>query len=248
MTVLFLAGCSGQANVVGNNEVIEETNTKVPVLMYHYIREVNYSQDPLGWNLSTAPKTFELHLEYLKNNGYQSIHLRDLAKGHVPEKSIIFTFDDGLEDFHATALPLLEKYGFSASNAIITGKVGHGGYMDLEQIKDAITRDTEILAHSVDHRNLATLDFKTLSWEISESAFFIAENFGVSPVGFVYPSGFYDERVFDLLSEYGYRFGLTVNHGLADVAVDNPFELPRIRVDNRDGLQGVIRKLENLGV
>lgn len=42
---------------------VKETATQIPIVMYHYVREVNKIVDPLGWNLSINPADFEKQLK-----------------------------------------------------------------------------------------------------------------------------------------------------------------------------------------
>ena len=47
---------------------VQAVSVRVPILMYHYVREVNKNTDPLGYNLSIDPPEFEKQLQYLKDN------------------------------------------------------------------------------------------------------------------------------------------------------------------------------------
>jgi hypothetical protein len=66
----------------------------------------------------TCPfQIFEEQLKYLKKKGYVSITLDQyydyIFKGlPIPDRSLIFTFDDGYADNYIFAYPLLKKYGF----------------------------------------------------------------------------------------------------------------------------------------
>lgn len=220
-------------------EMMHENATKIPIIMYHYVREVDKSVDPLGWNLSIDPEDFEKQLKYLKDNGYKSIHLADLIDGKVPEKSVVLSFDDGLTDFYTTALPLLEKYGFTASNGIITGMIGANEHMTVDQIKACISAGIEITSHTVSHPDLSVSSEDTITQQITESRDYLEKMFGVAVTGFVYPSGKYNDSVLRILEENGYKIAITTDHGEANLENNNLLTLPRIRIDNRNGHEGL---------
>lgn len=223
-----------------------ETETRVPIIMYHYVREVNRGSDPLGWNLSINPADFEKQLSWLKEKGYKSVHLKDLVDGKVPDKAVVLTFDDGLEDFYTTALPLLREYGFTASNSIVTGMIGSHEHMNEEEIKECIKAGIEITSHTIGHVNLANMDDTSVRKEVVESRDFLEKEFGVEVVGFVYPSGKYNSDVVRILREEGYGVAVTTEYGEADLVAGDMLSLPRVRVDNRDGFKRFVEKMEEL--
>ncbi len=220
--------------------------TEVPIIMYHYVREVDKTADPLGWNLSINPADFEKQLQYLQKQGYVGIHLADLLDKKVPEKAVVLTFDDGLEDFYTTALPLLQKYGFTASNAIITGMVGGHEHMTKDQIEAIIEAGIEITSHTISHPDLAASSEEFVREQVTDSKNFLKEEFGVDVSGFVYPAGKYNDTVVRVLEESAYQIAVTTEYGEADLANDKMLLLPRIRIDNRDGFEGFVTKLEAL--
>ena len=111
--------------------------TTVPVLMYHYIRELPVNTpDQLGYGLSVSPKLFEDELGYLAGAGYQSVSMADVTS-HVtrgtplPPKPIVLTFDDGYADFYTAALPLLDRYHFTATTYLVVNFLGKPGLHEL---------------------------------------------------------------------------------------------------------------------
>ena len=235
---------AGKDQQENQQKAISDTATKVPIIMYHYVREVNQNADPLGWNLSINPADFEKQLAWLEENGYRGVHLEDLIDGKVPEKAVVLTFDDGLEDFYTTALPILKKYGFTASNAVITGMIGTHEHMTGEQIRECIKAGVEITSHTIGHLDLAKQSEAEVRRQVTESRDFLEKEFGIEIMGFVYPSGKYNDAVVRILAEEGYKTAVTVEYGEADLASDNPLLLPRIRIDNRDGFEGFVGKME----
>lgn len=218
------------------------TPGKVPILMFHYVRTVDKKVDPLGYNLSIDPGTFEKQLSWLKENDFRPYSFQDLLSGKEYEKPVILTFDDGYEDFFTTAAPLLQKYGFSASLAIITEKIGQPGYLSEDQIKDLAGKNFEILSHTESHPDLTKISPEKAEEEINGSKIFLENKFGADVPVLVYPSGKYDAETEKMAKDAGYDFALTTKSGIADLE-GNILELKRIRIDNRDGMTGFQKKL-----
>src|SRR5690606_40836728 len=88
--------------------------TRVPILMYHSVTDTpNEETRPH----SVRPGDLDEQLAYLAENGFTPLTLGDLVARlnkingkELPDKPIVLTFDDGYADFHAQALPLLERH------------------------------------------------------------------------------------------------------------------------------------------
>ncbi|MFA5925851.1 MAG: polysaccharide deacetylase family protein [Parcubacteria group bacterium] len=226
------------------NQENTDTETKIPILMFHYVRVADKSKDPLGYNLSVDPETFGKELAWLKKNGYTTIPIRGIEDGKVPEKSVVLSFDDGYEDFYSAALPLLQKYEFGASVGIITSKINQAGYLSDSQIMDLITNNIEVVSHSESHPDLTKISPDKAQKEIRESKNFLENKLGISIGSFVYPSGEYNGEIEKIVKDSGYLTALTTQPGMAD-AKGNLLELKRIRIDNRDGFEGFKKKITN---
>lgn len=110
----------------------------------------------------------------------------------LPKKPVVISFDDGYEDAYAAALPLLKKYDFKGSFAIITGKVGTPDYMTWEHIKTLARGGMEILSHTISHSDLRLISDKKLEEELAGSKKILQDKLGVQIDGLVYPSGQYE--------------------------------------------------------
>ena len=227
-----------------NPPVLPDTETQIPIVMYHYVRVVDKNKDALGYNLSIDPENFEKQMQYLKEQGYTTIHMADLLDKKVPKKAIVLTFDDGLEDFYTTALPILQKYGFTASNGIITGMIGAREHMTEEQIRECVKAGIELTSHTVNHFDMSKLTRAELKTQLVESKSYLEKTFGVTVVGLIYPSGRYNELAVQAARDEGYEIAATTQYGEAYLDTHNMLLLPRVRIDNRDGYNGFVKKLE----
>ncbi|HSE65289.1 MAG TPA: trifunctional glycosyltransferase/class I SAM-dependent methyltransferase/polysaccharide deacetylase [Thermoanaerobaculia bacterium] len=77
------------------------------VLLYHRVADTGRDR----WGLCVSPENFREHVELL-SRGFQPLSLRELAEGvrdgHVPDRGVAVTFDDGYRDNLTAALPALE--------------------------------------------------------------------------------------------------------------------------------------------
>ena len=219
-----------------NNSAVPSTPSSVfvPILMYHYIRDYQNQDDPLGIQLSVAPKTLDRQLSILKVAGYDTISLEDFANGKHQPKSIVLTFDDGYEDHSTTALPILAKYHYTATFFIVSGFVGKTFYMTAPQIQQLKLAGMEIGGHTITHLNLAKAMYEKAVDEIGTSL----ET--TDPV-FAYPSGQYNSTTLDIVSGLGIKAAVTTNLGVA-TDQSNLLELPRIRVKETTDILKVIKE------
>lgn len=179
--------------------------SKLPILMFHYIREVDVTKDPLGYNLSFKPASFAALLAALKQKGYQTIHIADLLDpaAKIPDKPILLTFDDGYEDFYTNAWPLLQKNGFTAGLAIIidrldqsTAAVKKGAsttsqqYLDAAQLKELAAAGIDIFSHTVTHADLSKSPDQPTQLTKSKKSLKALLNQPITTI--VYPSGKYN--------------------------------------------------------
>ncbi len=103
---------------------------KVPVVMLHSVSGFRPDR-PATFPVWCPPEMFEGYLAYLRRRGYTTITLRRLhdhvAEGApLPPKPIVLTFDDGYLDNWVYAVPLLEKYGFTATVFVPTDFIQPG--------------------------------------------------------------------------------------------------------------------------
>jgi peptidoglycan/xylan/chitin deacetylase (PgdA/CDA1 family) len=95
--------------------------SRLQILLYHRILkpdEMDFLSD-LGM-VHASTKNFEDHLAWFQDHHYNVINFNQLSEyltnGHpIPRRSIVITFDDGSLDQYRNAVPLLKKYGFSAT-------------------------------------------------------------------------------------------------------------------------------------
>jgi peptidoglycan/xylan/chitin deacetylase (PgdA/CDA1 family) len=201
---------------------------ELPILVYHHV--VPGHSPGL---LFVTPEGFEQQLKYLRDNGYRSVSFDDLADcleygAPLPERPVIFSFDDGWENQFQYAFPLLEKYGFSATFYVVTSYLDHQNFMTIEQLKAMLAAGMVIGSHSRTHPALPSLgNGPRLKDEIFASKTWLEEQLGVAIDTFAYPYGSYTAAVAAVVKAAGYRTARTVDAG-THTATDNLETLPAV--------------------
>ncbi len=108
----------------------------VPVLMYHVVAPFpiqsqwnsQYAYD-LEYGLTVTPGQFANQMAYLASVHAHAISLNRLADFllyglPLPSNPVVITFDDGRESPYVNAVPVLAKYGYTATFFVPSGMVG----------------------------------------------------------------------------------------------------------------------------
>lgn len=199
----------------------------VPILAYHQVGE----EDDI---YSVTAGQFEEQMKYLQENGYRAISLEDLFQfyegtGTLPEKPVIITFDDGYSDNYLTALPIMEKYGMSATVFVVPSLISTLDYLSWQQVTKMQEQRTEIGSHTMSHVGMNEISLKEQRWEAAESKAVLERQLGTSIRFFAYPYGQLSKEAQQILQEEGYRGACSGIPGLND-SKTNPYALKRINV------------------
>lgn len=174
--------------------------TFVPVLMYHYIRWNPNPRDRAGFALSVTPAAFHAQMDYLARNHFNVIPLSQAiaairAHRPLPFRPVVLTFDDGYADFFTTAVPEMRRYGFTATDYVVPGLVGHGSFMSWQQVVAADRLGFTIGAHTMNHVALSRVPAGRVMAEMSESKKALQEILGHPVTEFAYPYGSFNRYV-----------------------------------------------------
>lgn len=99
---------------------------RLTVLTYHRIDEIRSDgRDPSL--VSCTPTEFDHQVQYLQER-CELVSLSDVAnaqsgRSKLPERAVLLTFDDGVDDFRTHALPVLRRYGAPGVVFLPTGFV-----------------------------------------------------------------------------------------------------------------------------
>lgn len=228
----------------------EGATLSVPILMYHYISVPPADADAVRRDLSVTPETFESHLAYLRQAGYETITMKQLIYGlsqeaPLPSKPIIISFDDGYRDHYENAFPLLRKYSYTGIFFVFTQVIDtyNVDYLTWEMVIEMHKAGMEFGSHSYRHSDLSGRDVDFLVYEILGSKEAIEERTGEPVRFFSYPSGRYDELTIRVLDSAHFWGAATTQFGIEQV-YSSRFELQRLRIRGNDTAEDLAHKLD----
>lgn len=209
------------------------------VLMYHSVGVP--VDDP--FQLTVTPDRLERQLRALARQGLHGCSMREALSGRV-RRPVGLTFDDGYADFLHTAVPILARFGFTATVYALAGRPGDTNAWDPEgdrkrlltedELREVADAGMEVASHGLLHRHLPQLDDATLRAEAADSREILETVLGRSVAGFAYPYGDVDRRVAAAVRDAGYDHAVAVEP--VDVGADLAgFVHHRRFVGERDG-------------
>lgn len=210
------------------------------ILMYHSVAKYEY--DPL--RITVTPERFSEQMRWLAGRGLRGVSMRDLRDAQVAGRArrlVGLTFDDGYVDFAAEAVPVLVRFGFTATVFVVAGRIGgHNAWdaeyprknlMDHDELSRVARAGMEIGSHSVRHASLPGLADHGLELELTVSKEILQEVTGAEVTGFAYPYGHVGRREAAAVRAAGYDYACAIWRSDST----GRYALPRTYVGEDDG-------------
>jgi peptidoglycan/xylan/chitin deacetylase (PgdA/CDA1 family) len=171
------------------------------ILVYHNI-------DTEDRFLSVTKKDFKRQINYLLDNDFNFLPLKDLLRSK--NKSVALVFDDGLKSVLCVNNFLRERnipFGLS----LISEKISNNEKKYLK-IVDLLkfNKNCEFYSHGVNHLDLTKLSERAVSQEVNFSKFILEKKIRKSINTFVYPFGKYNRKIFSIVKNAGYKNALSL--------------------------------------
>ena len=107
------------------------------------------------------------------------------------------TFDDGYQDFHTNAFPILNRYGYAATVFLPTAYIGQASRqfkgaecLTWSQVRDLRKAGVEFGSHTVTDPQLRGVSTEQMRTEVGRSKDDIEEKLGERVEAFAYPYAF----------------------------------------------------------
>ena len=176
-----------------------------PVLMYHHIKPSTG-----GSEYVVSTDQFRRQVEWLVNEGYETISIADLVEAiqqgkYLPKKPIILTFDDGYLDVYQNAYPILQKAGFTATMYLIENAINDHAYITDAIIEELSEAGWEFGNHSATHAYLPSS--KNLLDEVCTSRERLIQKYNLPFESFAYPYAAKDDASIQAVKDCGYTSG-----------------------------------------
>ena len=205
----------------------------LPILGYHRVGPHKGDHVP-----TVPPEAFERQLSYLSRHRYGVLSVEefvDVLDGRrpAPHRSVVITFDDGYEETHTVAWPLLKRFGFPATVFVTPDEVGRSGFLTWEQVIELSNDAVTIGCHTMSHSYLPLVREDRLATELVESKHVIEQRIR-RPVQFIgYPIGGFTPAAQAIVKHAGYLAAFTTNRTASRAVLDR-YALRRIKVTERD--------------
>jgi len=214
--------------------------------------------------LSTHPAVFEQHIIHAKELGYRIITHRQITRATCSADEspwLALGFDDGYEDNHDFARPVLERHGVRATFFVVAGQIRQGneypdaGYqlypnrrmLSQPQVGSLARAGHEIASHGLQHE-LATAVVKAgrdLAAEYVASRQMLSSWAGEEVTSYSYPNGqngAYSAETRAATIAAGFKTGSVTKWGTVKRDSDL-FTLPRCEVAAEDTTADLIKKI-----
>lgn len=210
----------------------------LPIIMYHSVSPGTVNKD------SITPREFENDLKYLKENGYESITMRELTDyidgaGELPEKPVVLSFDDGYYNNYKYVYPLLQEYDTRIVMSVIVNSIDQftekptqndgfthitwyqlnemldSGYVEIQNHSYNLHKMGKSRAGCAQGKSESLEDYnKVLSEDALKAQSRIYEMTGNMPSTFAYPYGKYNDNTVDIIKSLGFKATFSCDYGI----------------------------------
>jgi peptidoglycan/xylan/chitin deacetylase (PgdA/CDA1 family) len=217
-------------------------NRPIPILMYHQIDAPPPRGTPLR-GLVVSPRSFAWQMAMLKWLGYRGLSMRDLEPyldGRQSGKVVGITFDDGYLNNLEHALPIMKRYGHTATCYAVSslmgqtnrwdeGMVATQALMGLNHWRQWLEAGMDVGSHTQHHIDLRQSPDEVALQEMKDSKQELEQTLGVAVRHFCYPYGRLETRHVDMAHQAGYLTATTMDRGRVWPGTDR-HRLPRVMV------------------
>ncbi len=215
----------------------------IPILTYHHTQAAPPRGSAMR-SLWVTPDAFASQMRWLHRLGYQGLTMSALlpyVRGEKTGRVVGITLDDGYLSNLQHALPVLKRYGFSATCYVVSGMLGQTNAWDAKQgitqtplmtekdIHTWVREGMEIGSHTCTHADLTQLSTTDVQQELLKSKHDLENILQRDVTQFCYPFGRFLPAHEGLVREAGYLAATTTHRGRAH-ANDRTTALPRVPV------------------
>ena len=228
----------------------------IAILTYHQIDAIPPKGAPFR-SIYVTPGAFARQMAMLNLLGYTGLSMSALMpylRGERVGKVVGITLDDGYLNNLTQALPVLARYGFSATCYAVSQLAGKTNVWDAEigiaqtplmntaQMRQWVAGGQEIGSHTRHHVRLPHTDTATARDEIVQSKAELQDLLGAPVNHFCYPYGEFMPIHTELAREAGFHTTTTTQRSRVQQGEDLML-LPRVRVVNNTVLPSLWQKV-----
>ncbi|MES2978824.1 MAG: polysaccharide deacetylase family protein [Pseudomonadota bacterium] len=217
-------------------------HSPIPILTYHQISEPPAQRIPYRDHLYVRPDAFARQMQLLHRLGYRGVsmsqaepYLRGIKHGRV----VAITFDDGYLNALTNALPVLRDLGFTATNYVVSQRVGQVNdwdhplaatpLMNESELRQWLQPGNDIGGHSRQHLALNDMDESEAYAEIANCKSELETLLDAEVSHFCFPYGSHSDEHVRMAREAGYATAVTTARGRC-LPGHHLLRLPRLAV------------------
>jgi peptidoglycan/xylan/chitin deacetylase (PgdA/CDA1 family) len=217
------------------------------VLLYHAIRQVPRSADPIERDLFVHPDEFAWQMSDLAARRYRTLTLDEyeaaLSGSPQQNPSVLLSFDDAYEHIDDVVTPILRRYGFSA---VVFAPWEHLGRLNSwdddhaylahlrvssrDQLRSMSAGLWEVASHGLCHVDLSTVAHGQLEADLRLARESLGALIGGDVHDLAYPYGVASRKVRRAAQEAGYRMAFMAG----PAQTGDRFQLPRRPIRGSD--------------
>ncbi|MBR1884089.1 MAG: polysaccharide deacetylase family protein [Clostridia bacterium] len=206
---------------------IKDLKYAVPIFMYHWVVD-DTAGYPYIENM-VRPETLREQVEYIANNGYESVFTTELGNLAAYEKPVMLTFDDGFVSVYQNAFPILKEFNVKGTVFVISELVDTPGYCTKAQLKEMYESGlVDLQCHTATHPYLAQLTREQMHNEMQKCIDYLKSEFGITSTVMCYPYGSRNSITIEETQKLGFLYGLAMDGGIYYSGRDNDYEISRI--------------------
>jgi peptidoglycan/xylan/chitin deacetylase (PgdA/CDA1 family) len=226
---------------------------RIPILVYHRF-------DPASAGLTTiTTRDFESHLNYLAENGYRVIRLRELVDfllGHAPApppRSVVMTVDDGHRSVYTELFPLVKKRRILVTLFIYPSAISHASYAltwpELQELTASGLFDVQSHTYwhpnfKIERRRLDPRKYQEfVTFQLTQSKATLERMLGCRVDLLAWPFGIYDDELIQMAAHSGYVAAFTIERRPVRES-DSIMALPRFLIEDSMDKKAFGRMLE----
>nr|WP_314268250.1 polysaccharide deacetylase family protein [uncultured Moellerella sp.] len=243
-----------------------ELDKGLPILTYHHILQDSENKNFRHTSTTTSVAAFEAQMNYLKQAGYQTLSMDDVAgylnkSINLPAKSVVLTFDDGLKSVSRYAYPILKRNQQHATLFVISSRVKSKlqkwnpnglqfmNWQELLNERDIfdIQSHTHFL-HRLDKHNNPIIYSRTehsILFDYQRSQRILSK---LNPPQhyLAYPYGGYNQQAINAAKSADMRLAVSTIQGKVQLG-DNPYALKRLYALRSDPIEKFAQMISNSG-
>lgn len=186
--------------------------THCVILQYHHF------SDKTPAVTSITPAQFDDQLNYLEQNGFKVMPLRDVVLSlyhqlELPDKCVSLTVDDAYISVYETAYPRLKKRGWPITVFVNSESIDKGRkpFMSWQQMREMSQHGVSFENHGHAHIHMIRKKpqetehdwFNRVRMDIHTAQQRITQEIGLAPTLFTFPYGEYNPVLIDLIKHMG---------------------------------------------